>query len=68
MREIYWVLLIGPPSLATLGWFLTRGWIAMVTQGRSTPLIIRWKKYDFWIILSMLYIVMLIAAIAEHKL
>ena len=68
MRQIYWVLLLGPPCLATLAWFMTRGWIATMMQGRSTPVVALWKKYDFWIILGILYAVMFVAAIAEQKL
>jgi hypothetical protein len=68
MRQIHWVLLIGPPCLAVLGWLMTRGWISAVSQGRSTPLIALWKKYDFWIILGVRYVVIRSAAIIDHKL
>jgi hypothetical protein len=47
---------------------MVRGWKLMVMGGRSTPRIEAWQKYDFWIILVILYIVMFAAAIIEHKL
>ena len=68
MRQIFWVLLIGPPVLAVLTWLSTRGWISMMMGGRSTPRIILWRKYDFWIILGILYLAMFTAAFVEHKL
>ncbi len=40
----------------------------MMMNGRSTSRIALWQKYDFWIILIILYIVMFVAALAEHKL
>ncbi len=68
MRQIVWVLLIGPPTLAILTWLMTRGWISMLMQNRSRPWVKSWQKYDFWIILGILYVVMFSAAMLDHKL
>jgi hypothetical protein len=68
MREIYWVLLIGPPTLGILCWFMTRGWITMTMGNRTTPRIDWWRKYDLWIILGIMYVVMFGAAVLQHKL
>jgi hypothetical protein len=35
MRQIVWVLLIGPPALAILTWLMTRGWISMIDDAES---------------------------------
>jgi len=68
MRQIFWVLLIGPPVLGVLTWLLTRGWISMMMGARSTPRILFWRKYDLWIILGIICIAMFTAAFVEHKL
>ena len=68
MSQLFWVLLIGPPALATITWLMSRGWISAMMNGRSTSNITLWKKYDFWIILAILYVVMFADALLEHKL
>ena len=68
MRTIFWVLLIAPPCLAALTWLMTRGGAAAMMRGRPRPWLVLWQKYDFWIILAILYIVMLTDAVIEHKL
>jgi hypothetical protein len=68
MASIIWVLLLGPPCLAALIWLLTRGWTLLMMRGRPTPRIAMWQRYDFWIILAILYIVMFAAALVRHKL
>jgi hypothetical protein len=68
MRPITWTLLVGPPCVSLLTWLLTRGWTSMMMRGRTTPRIVMWQKYDFWIILAILYVTMFTAALVEHKL
>jgi len=68
MRSIVWILLLGPPILAAMTWLLTRGWTSMMMRGRTTSRIATWQKYDFWIILAILYLVMFTAALVKHKL
>jgi hypothetical protein len=47
---------------------MTRGWKLIIMGSRSTSRITAWQKYDFWIILGILYVVMFAAAVIEHKL
>jgi hypothetical protein len=47
---------------------MTRGWKLMMMGSRSTSRTAAWQKYDFWIILGILYVVMFAAAVIEHKL
>jgi len=68
MRSIVWILLLGPPILAAMTWLLTRGWTSMMMRGRTTSRIAKLQKYDFWIILAILYLVMFTAALVKHKL
>ena len=68
MSQMIAVLIFGPPCIAVLTWAMTRGWTAMMMRGRSTPRIVLWQKYDFWIILTILYIVMFTVALIERKL
>jgi|GEM_PF-3267540 len=68
MHSIVWLLLFAPPCLALLTWLMTRGWTAMIARGNPRPWIAVWQKYDFWVILAILYIVMWTAAVVEHKL
>jgi hypothetical protein len=68
MRQVYWVLLLGPPILGTLGWAMTCARTSAIMGGRTTPRILAWQKYDFWIILALMYVVMFAAAFIEHKL
>jgi len=68
MHSIVWVLVLGPPCLAMLTWLVTRGWTFVVMRGRSTPRITKWQRYDIWIILAILYIVMFAAALIKQKL
>jgi hypothetical protein len=68
MHSIIWLLLFAPPCLAVLTWLMTRGWTLMMMRGRSTPRLALWQKYDFWTILIILYVVMFVAALVEHKL
>jgi hypothetical protein len=68
MHSIIWLLLFAPPCLALLTWLMTRGWKLMMMGSRSTSRTAAWQKYDFWIILGILYVVMFAAAIIEHKL
>ena len=68
MHSIVWLLLFAPPCLALLAWLMTRRWKLMMMGGRSTSRIAAWQKYDFWIILGILYVVMFAAAVIEHKL
>ncbi|HJY07704.1 MAG TPA: hypothetical protein VJ323_15410 [Bryobacteraceae bacterium] len=68
MHSIIWLLLFAPPCLALLTWLMTRGRKFMMMGNRSTPRIAAWQKYDFWIILAILYVVMFAAAAIEHKL
>jgi len=68
MHSIIWLLLLAPPCLALVTWLIIRGWKLMMMGGRSTSRIAAWQKYDFWIILGILYVVMFAAAVIEHKL
>jgi hypothetical protein len=68
MHSILWLLLFAPPCLALVTWLMTRGWKVIVMGNRSTPRITAWQKYDFWIILLILYVVMFTAAVIEGKL
>jgi hypothetical protein len=47
---------------------MTRAWKLVMMGSRSTPPIAAWQKYDFCIILGILYVVMFAAAVIEHKL
>jgi hypothetical protein len=67
MRQITAVLLFGPPALALIGWLFTRGWTRAMLSGEPSGLFRAWQRYDFWVILAILYIVMFIAAIMLHK-
>ena len=67
-HSILWLLIFAPPVLAVITWLMTRGWTKSMMQGRSTLRINAWQKYDFRIILAILYIVMFTTAIIEHKL
>jgi hypothetical protein len=68
MHSILWLLLFAPPCLALVTWLMTRGWKVIVMGNRSTPRITAWQKYDFWIILLILYVVMFAAAVIDGKL
>jgi len=68
MRQIVWVLLLGPPTLAVLAWVMTRRWVSMMMRNRPRAWVRAWQKYDFWIILCILYAVMFSAAVLDHKL
>ena len=68
MRSIFFLLLAAPPCLATLSWFMSRGWTALMMQGRTTERIQRWQRYDFWVFLIALYVVMISATAFQHKL
>ncbi len=68
MRRIVWVLLIGPPALAILTWLTARRWSSVMMQNQPRPWVKSWQKYDFWVILGIFYVVMLSAAVLNHKL
>jgi len=68
MHSILWLLLFAPPCLALLTWLMTRGWKFIVMGNRSTSRVTAWQKYDFWIILLIMYAVMFTAAVVEGKL
>jgi hypothetical protein len=68
VRQITAVLIFGPPGLAILTWFFTRAW-TRAWQGEQPSAIYRkWQRFDFWIILISLELVMLVTALIEHKL
>ena len=68
MSQITEVLLFGPPCLAVVTWAFARGWSRAMQGGQISERFQRWERYDFWVILAIMYLVMFGTAIAEHKL
>jgi hypothetical protein len=68
MRQITAVLIFGPPVLAILTWSLTRAWTRAWQGAEPSQIYRKWQRFDFWVILLILELVMFTAAVVQHKL
>jgi hypothetical protein len=63
MHSIFWVLVLVPPCLAFLVWQALR-----YNPRVGFPSIpFQLGKYDFWIVLTIIYVATFAAALIEHK-
>jgi hypothetical protein len=49
------ILLLGPPIMAGLIWFMSRGWALFVQGGVASDRTKRRQKVEFWIVLVVMY-------------
>jgi len=49
------ILILGPPIMATLIWFMSRGWATSIQGGVASDKTKRRQKVEFWVVLVAMY-------------
>jgi hypothetical protein len=49
------ILILGPPIMATLIWFMSRGWATSIQRGVASNKTKRRQKVEFWVVLVAMY-------------
>ena len=49
------ILILGPPIMATLIWFMSRGWVTSIQGGVASDKTKRRQKVEFWVVLVAMY-------------
>jgi hypothetical protein len=49
------IVLLGPPIMAALFWFMSRGWALSVQGGVASDRTKRRQKIEFWMVLAAMY-------------
>jgi hypothetical protein len=49
------IVLLGPPIMAALVWFMSRGWALSVQAGVASDRTKRRQRVEFWMVLALMY-------------
>jgi hypothetical protein len=49
------ILILGPPIMATLIWFMSRGWATSIQGGVASNKTKHRQKVEFWVVLVAMY-------------